>query len=253
MATLHRGLSDVEYRALPGVRVSTLKAAKYCPNSCRDPIKETANMALGTLIHAMILEPDSVASRYMVWEGRKAAKEKAYQEALAQAGGRIIISPDDYQKAQDATHAVMNSPFAEQLEGAEREVAVTFDVRGLAVKGKIDALAKGMILDVKTTVGAYYKDFGKQAANLFYPMQLAAYALGVEQATGETIEDCLILAIEVGGPTIRLAGYRLEDEQREKGLVDLDDAVLAYQTMEAKGWPVNYTHAWEPLWLPAWA
>ena len=163
---------DASYRADPGYNFSTIKAAipgKY-GTSLADlradldnptPFKRTPAMELGTLVHSLVLEPDTVSDQYLV-TAETDRRRKAYKEAkaVADAEGLTLVTEADMAKARAMATAVeLNEEWAmlKQKAGEELETECGMAVNdpllgGLRYKGKFDALFGGeLMVDVKTT------------------------------------------------------------------------------------------------------
>ena len=95
-------IPNEEYHARPGVSASMLKSmasgwrsfeAEYITKTA--PRKESAAMALGTAVHAALLEPEAFADEYAVIpEECSDRRTKAYKEWAANNGDRKTLSPN---------------------------------------------------------------------------------------------------------------------------------------------------------------
>lgn len=163
--------TDAEYRADPGYNYSAIKAAipgKHSQSLADvraeldnpSPFKQTEAMRLGTLVHALLLEPDTVPGGYLVTEETD-RRRKAYKEAkaVAEEAGVQLVTRDLFDKAKAmARHGELNEEWAMLKAKAgdtfetECGMAVNDPLLGLRIKGKFDALfGDELMVDVKTT------------------------------------------------------------------------------------------------------
>lgn len=125
------------------------------------PEEPTDAMKFGTLVHAMVLEPDTVDARFMAVPKldmrKKADKELAAELAeRATAEGKMCVCDEDFGRADVVRAAVMRHKEAACLIGLKGEVeepAYWHDtVTGMLLKRKVDKIADGVcIVDLKTT------------------------------------------------------------------------------------------------------
>lgn len=165
------------YRSSEGINFSTLKyigtgSDDYCPAMYRKakmyPIKETDAMKLGTLVHCLLLEPDTFSKRYAILEKKldlRKTEDKQYMiEFTEDAGGRIIVprKPKNAKSerfsvevAEAIAKAQMRKATFKKLmaraEIAEIELFRKCDVTGLELKGCVDLITKNGKTDLKTT------------------------------------------------------------------------------------------------------
>ncbi len=205
-------------------------------------------------MHTLVLEPEKVDDEYMVYSGRRDKRIKEYRDVLDALDGRILLKPDIAERAPAMADAVRNHWTYDHIKDAMREVALSWERGGLLLKGRADVVGDGYVLDLKTARCAHSGQFARASADLDYVMQMAAYRDGVARCFGWPADDVdvFIVAVETTG-TPRIAAYRLMDDDLEKGLMHVDDAILAYRGMDALGWPQHYTaDTWEDLPMPPW-
>ena len=202
---LVRGLSFAEYRALPGLNWSALKHMRKSPlhykhaTDHREPV--TAAMGFGQLVHAMVLEPATLESRFRIYAGRRAGKAWDGFEAAAIADGMEVVTEKDWDAAKAAARAAVSNPTAaalvSRITGAE--VSCFWERRGRRYKARFDAIGEGFVLDLKTASTLDPRTFGGQCARLGYHNQAAFYLDGYRAATGEAAEY-YVLAVESAEP-----------------------------------------------------
>lgn len=199
------GLPFAEYRALPGLNWSALKHMRKSPLHYRhaavyrEPV--TAAMGLGQLVHAMVLEPATVANRFRVYSGRRAGKAWDDFEASATADAAEVVLEKDWVAAEAAAAAVASNTAASGLMSRVRdsEVSCFWERRERRYKARFDAIGEGFVLDIKTASTLDPRTFGGQCARLGYHNQAAFYLDGYRAATGEAAEY-FVLAVESAEP-----------------------------------------------------
>ena len=223
----------------------------------------TAAMALGTALHAALLEPerfcDLVAVAPLVDRRTKAGRER-WDQFEAEASGRTVISGDQELLARVMANAVRRNKFAAQLLAAPGRNEATFRVRddatGLELKARQDRLLdRGIILDLKTAADPSPEAFGRSAHNFGYYRQDAHYrrvrqlALGIDRHAEE------MLFIVVGSsPPHECFVFELDERAQELGWMQVEDDLQALANRQLTGnWESPYDHQLNTLQLPRWA
>lgn len=205
---------------------------------------------LGTVVHALALEQDEsgvVVVDHPNWM-TKAAKEA---KAEARDAGKIPLLRDQWEDAKAMRDSILAHPLAgKALTGHVAERSYFWEEDGLKLKCRPDALNHGMIFDLKTTVNADPRHFGKTAHDYGYHQSNAHYVDGVEHLTGERLPFVFILAekappylvsvVELGPDAVDL-GRRLNTHAKN----------VYRECAAADHWP-GYSET-EPVRLPHWA
>lgn len=180
------------YEQIDAVNFSTLKAMAISPLHYRHavsvPREDTDAMALGRLMHAMVFEPETIDSRYVVWDGGRRAG-KAWDAFVAEhAGKEILRAPQDWERAEAVRDAVLAHPVAAgYLEAGKAEQTLCWtDVgTGVACKGRTDwTTPKHVIVDLKTTRSISHRDIQRSLVGLSYHAQAAMYCDGYRAMMG---------------------------------------------------------------------
>lgn len=185
------------YDQHPGLNQSGIKAFLECPAlydyQRRNPQNDTAAMKFGRLLHAMLLEPLTVAESYVIMpEGldRRTREGKAQWEALLD-DPREKIKHEDYLKAQAMSRAISAHDVAfralQRAVRREEPVYWTFSPNGndpIAAKARIDALivtppqdgkhAAIVVVDLKTTANSANPELYCRDA-MTYGLDIQAY------------------------------------------------------------------------------
>ena len=94
------------YRAMPGLNKSSIEKLLDCPLAYKLGLEQkdepTPAMAFGTLVHSMILEPETVDSLYHVMQASATTKAGKAEKAKFAEQGITCISRADFDKAQAA-------------------------------------------------------------------------------------------------------------------------------------------------------
>lgn len=198
-------MNEAEYRAAPGVNWSTLKHMGRSPlhyrAACDAPASDpTPAMILGTAVHLLTLQPER-APEIVAFEGDKRTKE--WKQFKADNADRLILGAEDLATARAMAAAVRAHPVAAALlDGCEYELPIfyTDQATGLRCKARLDAAKPGAVIDLKSARDISPRAFGRQAAALDYPGQLAHYGAAWSAETGDDLPSLYIVAVESSAP-----------------------------------------------------
>jgi len=142
---------------------------------------------VGSLVHSLILEPETVASSYNFFSGfRKAGKEfESFVAFLPEdrASLPIISMPQKVQADTLVAAYRRNAAAVKLMQNVECEQTIVGELFGVPIKVRFDAIdvANGRILDVKTTGYSADADSFKQTMkDLSYPLSGALYCAMAE-------------------------------------------------------------------------
>lgn len=259
---IFHGLAFEEYRRLPGISVSTLKAMRRSPLHYRHaidhPSQPSASMTLGTATHAAILEPSLFEATYEVWNGTRRGKAWDEYSAACEADGKVILTDEEYRKVMRMRDAVRGyAPAAAFLKDGHAEVSMLWqhEESGLMLRGRIDWLTtmngKPVLVGLKTAKTSAEYAFASQAAKLGYHMQWAYYLDGFLSLTGE-MPRLVEIVVENGAPH-EPALFNISDDCILQGREDYEALLKRVAECTATGhWPPAIEEAHE-LTLPSWA
>lgn len=230
--------------------------AKYDRENPRDP---TPAMLMGTLVHARVLEPLTVADRFVVEiEGiNKRTKDgKAeYAQWEASVAGKTIVPRDTWDRSILTAQAIASHPAVRLLMSAgQAEVSLFWEhpLYGIPCKCRPDFLRDDLtIIDLKTTADASPEAFARTCARLNYHAGHAHYSDGVTATLGKPRSFILIAAEPE--PPYGVAVYELDAEAIEAGARIMDRAALAWRAADEANWRPAYPNTIQPLALPRWA
>jgi len=214
---MFKKICEAEYFASPEVSNSDLGKLRISPYAYKwfkengSSFKSQA-MAMGSLVHAMYLEPDTLNDNFAlkpVADRRTKMGKQLYEEFEKGNKGKVVVGQEDWAKAERLV-GQLNSRLGtiEKLAGAgDAELSGFWHLEGQKCRGRFDYLAKdNVIWDVKTTSSLI--DFAKSVANFGYHRQAAFYGAGLREITGafkgfnfivvETQEpyDCAVLTLK---------------------------------------------------------
>lgn len=222
----------LSYSALSQFKKSPNHLLKYWEGKT----KVTDAMQFGSIIHKLLLEPDSFNDEYAVFEGaRRAGKE--WQAFKAVNDNKQIIKLSELDDANEIAKNAMNNPIFNKLmqNKVHTEKEVTWNHAGVGFKGFVDLESyidgKTIVCDIKTTTDAG-KRFQRDLIYNDYKMQAAMYLENYDDA------DYYIIAVETTSP-YNVQVYRLGCNIISQGFTEYCNLVDKYNNWN--GEPVGYS------------
>ena len=231
---LHPRVPFADYLAWDAVNQSSLWEMERSPAHYRAalerPDEPTDAMAIGSLLHAALFEPDKLG-QYVVWAGGPRNRNPAkadwpiWQAEQIAAGRTIIEDGTAIAKAQGMAAALRaNSKAAPFIDGpGDNELSMLWADAdtGIICKGRLDRLAvvggRRTIVELKTTNDARPWRFRKTVESFGYHMQAAAYTDGMRTLEGG-FTDHVIVVVEQEPPH-GVKVYLLGDATMQTGLL----------------------------------
>lgn len=251
-------MDDTDYFAVEALSASGAKALLISAAHYRAQ-KDRANepspaMVLGTITHAMILEPDA-EPRYSVRTLNWATKEGKQEREELEKLGVPIITEQDHMRVLAMRDAVMAHPTASAMIKAidRTEHALFWDQYDVKCKAKYDAITrKGNIIDLKTAVDASPAGFARAIGNFKYHLQAAHYVDGMRACHSDAPARFQFIAVE-SNPPHAVAVYEIDQPALAAGALLMRRAAEVYRrALETNDWQA-YTPEITTLSLPAWA
>lgn len=226
----------------------------------------SAAMALGTLAHLLILEPEREADEIAVAPecDRRTKAGKADWEAFqADSDGKLIVTHEQYRVANAMRESVQRHSIARLLfaQGtAEQTLIATDPESGALCKGRLDWLPTGhdVLVDLKTCQSAAPVDVARDAGKYRYFQQASFYCHLWHLITGER-RPFLFVFVE-SAPPFDVAIYELDQDALDAGARRFRDALAIWVECQASGvWPGYLwdrsanAHRIETISLPRWA
>jgi hypothetical protein len=220
-----------------------------------NPIKPTAAMNMGSLIHCLILEEDKLPLYFMILdENNKPVKGKDYRTKenkewkdshieKAQKEDLILFTNEDLQTAYNVKEAVYNDPQARELiwcAGVSYESGREWTTnKGRSkFKGKLDIRHPMFLVDLKKTIDADPHEFHKVIFNRKYHRQGGTYLDG--DADGHldlaNMKDFFFVAFEDEAP-YGVSVHRLKPDVALRGYREYQDLTEQLQIcIDHKSW-----------------
>lgn len=181
-----------------------LRSPMHYKHERENPRKETDAMAVGSALHAAVLEPFKFAASFVGYSGRRDLRIAEYKEFIENHPGVTVLPQKDYDLVlgmQNAIFSMTDYPMWDLLQIAEKEKTIEWVDEETGVKCKIrpDALTSAAIIDLKKTTDARAHRFFWSARDLGYDMQAAMYRIGVKETLGLDL-PFLFLAVEEDAP-----------------------------------------------------
>lgn len=239
--------------------------AKIYYDECYPPERDESAYALGTLVHALVLEPHLVASSVAIAptvnkrtkEGR-ATLDKFY----ADNAGKTIVSETDYEQGLLMAQAINNDPTAARLlSNTANEYSIFWQHEsGELLKVRFDAAnpAYKLLVDIKTTQNASFDEFQRTILKYGYHISAAMYLLGVNSCPDlladlgvDRFEGFTFVCVEKTPPYL-VACYELSADFLDIGAGEFEANLDRMMTAKAAHYP-GYTNALRVISPPPWA
>ena len=260
------GLSNAAYHAHPSLSKSQLADFLACPAKYyglhvdpdrRHRAAETSGQRSGTLLHTLVLEPDTFNDRYAIGPNvsRNTKEWRAWESTLRP--GVTALKADEFEEGRlQAESLRRHEEVAELLSSgiAEASIFWTDEETGIQCRCRPDWLHETphgwIVLDLKTGPVQPWA-FGSQIARMTYDVQEAFYTEGVEKATGNPVLAFLFGVVETTEPFISMCGV-IDDVGRESGKIKTRDALRSFaKCRENNEWP-GFSGV-QVIRLPAWS
>jgi exodeoxyribonuclease VIII len=189
-----------------------------------DKTLPSAAMNFGSLVHCLVLEPETFADNYAVPPeniNRRTKEGKTqWDEFLATNADKTILNESDYQQALKAVDGLKTCKTAVDLLRSCKQVEqqIEFTYRGQTIRGVIDGQCPDFVLDLKTTQDASPRNFKWSVRKFLYNMQAAIY-------THENGLPYYIIALEKNGAC---AVYEMHENLIQEGRALFDQLITKY-------------------------
>ena len=215
----------------------------------------TPAMKFGTLVHAMVLEPETVDAEFIAQpklDKRTTAGKQQAELFAATNAGKTIVDFDDFQRAQRVAESVRSHHlYNDLLKGASVEQSFRWEQHGVPCKARMDAIQGPVIVDLKTTQDASPDGFARTLASLKYYVQAAHYLDGYMHETGMEAKDFIFIAVETEAP-FAIGIYNLDMVALEAGRHKMALAAEAYKASQSMTAWKGYAPQITTLSVPAW-
>ena len=231
--------------------------------------EESDSMALGSVTHTRILEPETYESRYHVNVDGHRSNSKAYEALAAAHPGKEIISVKEHEASKLMADSVMEkmdriakahggvNPF--RLKGGVTEHSLFWTCKhtGRRMRTRPDWMiyqkdGPCFIIDVKSTRDASPWGFDKSTETFRYDVSSAVYSDGYEAVFGRAPDAYLLVCVDSKSPhftCVRFATPEILTRGREAYIADVNGIGNCERT---NVWP-DYPDDFIPMGLPKYA
>lgn len=218
-AGIHHDIPFEKYAAWRAINSGVVKAGMISPKHMHAAfngqikVEDSRSMKLGRAIHAMLLEPDTFKSRFIVAgpceavlkSGDRKGNQCGRQASMLGSDDRWycgihehaetgwtgdVITQDEWNRCQSVNEAIKQH-WALKLIRRQgwSEVSLRWERSGLPMKGRLDRYAEGkrpVILDVKKCRVGFgtVEECERSISRYSYHVQASMYVDGIEQLTG---------------------------------------------------------------------
>lgn len=258
----HLDISNDDYHKGNGISSSNLKQLlDYVPERCAwnklNPREATPSMQLGTLVHAMILEPDSVEKEFAVMPDFQGSWQKTNPmkaDFIAQNPNKTIVTKADYDTAIKMRDSAMRQTTVERLLGVDavfvaessaywyQEIA---ENEWTMLKCRPDALCgnyRPFVVDLKTGADATISGFQQAIIKYAYHLSAAMYMDGINQTPaianyfGYSFTHFIWVVIE-NTPPYSAAIYQPDSKVMAMGRKLYEISQQRFAAAKSNGWP----------------
>lgn len=230
-------ITDAEYFDVKAISATQIKQFdrgaywfwKSSPfNPEKEPEKESDALVFGKLCHCLLLEPSQFQGQYAVVDFGKTRNNKKYESAKDENPGKIIVTPDEVDRALKMIQNVKEHKLASAiLDGATAEMPFVWKdpKTGMACKAKLDAIKRTkngiVVIDYKTS--SDIDGVLNWPQKLQYPLQAEFYSRAVEAKYGEKpCEFVFVIQSNKEGEedVVCVANVEYETQEVAKSIVD---------------------------------
>jgi len=189
----------------------------------------------GSLVHAMILEPDVVDAEFAFYDGQ-IKRGKEFEAFKATTGKKIIISKPQLERAALCVNAYYKRQEAQRLlKGGKPELSIFDSLSDVDIKVRFDYInvEKGYIADIKTT--GYSGDlvsFRQTIKDFRYDLSAALYLQIAEKYYGRKFDFYFVV---LSKPDQVCEVYKLSNSLRSAGDRDIVKALELFKECKATG------------------
>ena len=265
---IYRNVKITDYHSGDGLSATGLCELMRSPlhyiTSLKTPHKETPALKLGSATHCAILEPERFAREYIKAGNldRRTKEGKAAWLEIEQSG-KIVLTPEEYDKVTSMTLAIRNHEVASKLfsEGLA-EHSIFWNENIYSLDSDISILCKSrpdyvktlsdgyIIVDLKTAQDAETREFQRRAYyKYFYHIQAGHYLNGFENITGTKVLAYIYVVIE-NEPPYAINVFRASQDFLNAGRTKVRELYELYASCKkSDNWP-SYSSEIKDLNLP---
>lgn len=250
---LHKHIDFGTYLRWPFLSQSTLKEGRWSMAHMKaaidgERVKEpTDDMILGSALHVAFLEPETMPTRVVKWDGgaRRGGDWTAFCQEHA---GKIILTANMYENLVGMVRALRKHPEVRRWTAKVQDVEVSAigDVFGVPFKGRTDALTADPLVDLKKVRSADLRMFTNSALTFGYDIQACIYRELFNR------DRFMLIAVE-DSPPYDVVPFELSPGMIRHGEREAKGLIQSYQNCMRSGvWPGRSDEVVQ-LELPEWA
>ncbi len=224
----------------------------------RQVFTPTDAMLAGQVVHALILEPETVPEKYSIFEGAT-RRGKIWDEfkAVAEHDKKTIIRKVDFDAAQITADRIRKNDIVrnmlENVDQVEQLIEWTDAETGVKLKGFADMVGAPWFTDLKSGADTDPDKFSRNAYDQKLPLQTALYFDGL-QANGIDVNEMFIVRFGMSDP------FPVVVYQPTESFIQYGHAMkrrLLKKWVEWNGFPAGIEfhtgQTIQPLTIPRWA
>ena len=239
-------MTNAEYHAAPGISSSDFRLLELSPLHFENKERfrlEGSQFDLGSLVHKMVLEPNTVLEEFAPedFEGCELNKNsKAYKDAKAKwlesVGNRTVVTKDTWDQA-DAMAENVKAIAGGLIQNGVAEESFFVDDQVFEIKRKCrpDYYREdlGICIDLKTTKDVTEYGFSRSIYDYRYHRQ-AAWYLSTLQMAGKEIDRFVFVTVQNTKPYM-VAVYEIDAASIEAGKRNYEDLLMQWQQYKKTG------------------
>jgi exodeoxyribonuclease VIII len=223
-------ITNEEYHKSEGYSKSALMTFKQSPVRFyneyvlgnRDT-KQSDDMLLGTLVHALVLEPDTVEKKYYFYEhisrAKNTGKAQAKELEEIEKSGLTLIKQDIFNEAKAISECVLSNSIAKSIIDTsfkEQSIYWKDESTGLTFKSRPDLVGAKISGDLKTCKDISKYGFSKSCLDWGYFLQAGMAKLAM-QAHDFDFERFVFICVSKSEP-YEVINFVLDEQAVEYGI-----------------------------------
>jgi PDDEXK-like domain of unknown function (DUF3799) len=250
-------ITNDEYHASEGLSRSMLMSLRKSPyhfwfeHINEEYIKPESKEAyiFGSMFHTLILEPYLFDKTYAILPelDRRTKKGKEDYEIFKENNvGKIIITHDQFDQASQMQKSFNNHSKAKNfLEDSKREMSLFWTDKETEIlcKSRPDIWRSNMVVDLKTTESAAYRDCQNDCFKYGYHIQAAMIQAAILNTMGAFMETFVLISCEKKAP-YAVSINVIDKEAIDYGSKEFRNLLYRYiECHEKNEWPAYETNS----------
>ena len=254
-----------DYFSRPEMSQSRLKdfavSPAYYQLRLKQPQEQTEAMAIGSAVHAALLEPEVFKKNYVCINGVYDKRTKAGKENWAlfceENEGKEILSEREYDQIIRMRDSVFEHPKANDVLSfdIEAEKEIFFELEGVPCKAKLDAIVPQIntVIDFKTARSSTAESFKRDAINMHYDLQAYWYYEAYKSLYGSYPDFYAFIVVSKEEP-YPVGVFQVDGEFLDRGRYYALKYLRKFkECSERNVWPKNESEEVIEITTPEWA